>query len=203
MCESKDIPYWEILLGKTSVIMVDTELLSDVEFKRFNYGRYSEVYTSSYIPNSCISVVRLFVDRISTMAELCEDYAFSVSDLVAFMTRFATHPTDSEDYRNRIINSVSGYVNVINNRLDYSYLSDDYIKYKMIKYGESGEYTMCDEYCVDRNEKSHVKLYEQLSRYDFGNHLLKPLNDSYIELQRCILKYYPWVCSIQTGGYTG
>lgn len=206
LCKQEDIAYWKILLGKDAVVRVDTaslEKIHDVNYVA--YSLYGEFIVNGNIEPEYISRLDRDVDTAEEMYELCVECMLNISDMIVFMTRVGTHP---ELYNNsamvvRMINhDVNSVCAVSRERLDYSTIDTKRLSSKLVEYGEDGDYTMCDMYCV--NERfGKLRLYEQLIKFDFSNTLLSRVKDSYVTMNKLVSDLFPWAVTIQTGGYTG
>lgn len=202
LCEYQDLPYWGILLGKDKVIKVDTSKLNSEDFQRYSYGKYNEWFTSSPIKPDYIQSTGIFILTSDAMSELCEEYVFSLSDLIVFMIKVGTYPDKYDNVIDIINHDASSLVDVMMNRLDYSSLNDSYIISKLERYGSEGEYTLCDSYCVN-DRLGKYQLWEQLVLFDFNRPELEPMKHTYIKVHSFIRDNFKWVYNVSSGGYTG
>ncbi len=202
LCDAESIPYWSVLLGKTKIIEVNIKGLSDSDFEMKSYGKYSEWYTKNAVDAVRIKETFKFISKASVMPDLCEEYIFSLSNFVLYMTKLGTYPERYRSDVNNLIHDVNSTLRIMESRLDFSSISDSYIKRKIIEFGEDGEYTLCDMYCVeDRYGKRH--LWEQLPYYDFSNGVLKEVETTFIRTYEFIRNKLSWAREIETGGYAG
>lgn len=202
LCGVQDVVYWSILLGKDKVVKVQTEGLDKSDFEFFDYGLYGEWITSKPIPSKYIDLSSMYIPRAEVMSELCEHYILSLSYLIVTMTKVGTYPDRYVDCVNNINHDVISLIKVMERRLDFASLNDSYITRRLIEKGDSGEYTMCDNYCV-KDRYGDKRLWEQLILYDFNNEILSKMKESYVMVYEFIRHNFQWARELSTGGYTG
>lgn len=202
LCGLQDVPYWSILLGKDKVVRVNTTRLNEEDFEYFNYGKYGEWFTKKPIGFEYTNLSSMFIPKTDPMNELCEGYVFTLSDLIVFMTKVGTYPDGYANAVKRITHDANSILNVMENRLDFSYISDLYICNKLEQYGDEGEYTMCDMYCVGERISQNM-LWEQLILFDFEHYQLKPMKETYQRVHDFVRDNFKWVYKVSSGGYTG
>lgn len=202
LCDYDDIPYWSVLLGKNVVLEVTTSGLDDSLFKRYDYTLYSEWMIKKPIGINHLSRNPMFINKAEVMPDLCLEYVLNVSDLIVLMTRMGTYPDRYEDRVDIVLREVDSLTTVMNSRLDMSALNEGTIIKKLKEYGDDGDYTMCDQYCV-HTRTSGPPLWEQLSMYDFSSPTMSRLKDSYVRLYEFVRDNFKWASKVSTGGYTG
>lgn len=202
LCEESDIPYWSILLGKSKVIKIRTDNLNVKDFKKYEYGSYCEYFTKKAIAPDICRIEPMFILRSNAMEELCVNYTLCLSELIVEMTKLGTYPERCATKSYDIDVRAKSIINIMENRLDFTVVSDEYLINKIAAEGDDGEYTLCDMYCVNERFGAN-RLWEQLPLYDFSNPTLSRMKDAYLMVYNFVRDWFSWAGRIQTGGYTG
>lgn len=191
LCEEKDVPYWEILLGKRGVLRVE----SKSQLKSFSCGFYREYYMYDRIPPEYLSIARFSEPKVLHMKQLCINYLFTISHLCVKIIILYHYNQNCDDFQLLLqeLDQELSTMLVILSRLDYSKLSFDEIKKALLTYSDDGEYTFLDTY-----QNTSVRLYEQID--NFATDLTK-INRHNLYL--FIKETFSGCLDINTGGWTG
>lgn len=189
LTDEESLPVWMILLNKDAVLAIDI----DRKMQTCNYGAglYNEYITEDPIPASAIKVsAAISYDKNYYTKKILIEYMYTISIICSNVARMHARRTDIDINAVRKIESVDSVLS----RLDSSNFSDaDYaeIKDSIKKYGEEGEFTLCDTYF---NES--IKLYQILTEYNSGEYtnIFKSFRDN-------IERLYGKALDVNSGGF--
>lgn len=185
------VPYWCILLGVESPVLLEVR---DVTAEKFQYSYYAEYTTAKTISPKNISLANQFMlqfDKNKYMKKLCETYIETLSHICLWLIRAYTYDTVNDV----CFDEISALLNAVD-RLDYSCASQQEWRRIVQDYGESGEYTFCDHYSY--KQKSGPKLFEQITLFPEDKHL--SLRQ---QVANTITNLFPDCKNWETGGWTG
>lgn len=191
LTDTDSIPYWCILLGVESPVLLE---IRDVITEKFQYGYYTEHITTEAISPENISLADqslLLFDKHKYMKKLCETYIESLSHICLWLVRAYTYDAVDDVY----FDEISALLNAVA-RLDFSCASQQEWQHIVQEYGASGEYTFCDHYCYKQTDGP--KLFEQITLFPEDKHL--PLRQ---QVSNTIKSLFPGCENWETGGWTG
>lgn len=151
------IPYWQILLGKSTVLRVKKP--EETVITSYDYNGYSEYLTAIEIPPEQITEYKSSQARIKpVMKDLCLRYLWVLSDVTRqcadYYSRTERYLTEEELIRQLSV------MNTILTRLDYKGCDRKAILAEIRAIGENGAFAFTDRY-FDTEER----LWSQLVRY--------------------------------------
>ena len=208
LSNKKSLLYWVILLQGDTVLEIDTTGIKD-SFNDSNvYGLeedYSEFITETEIPADHIRKVRIPVDKEQkVMRRLCFLYLIDVSYFIAnSIVRAYAHQEIYPDIDDNILEDedkdyINGTIDILLTympRLDYKSLTNDdkkEIRRWLVHEGESGEYTLCDDYFG-----TDKRLWQQIIEFEKDE-----TYDNRVRLYKFIKKNFTFCHRTNTGGFT-
>ncbi len=189
LTDKESLPVWMILLNKDMILAIDINR----EMRTCNYGAglYNEYITKDPIPASAIKVsATIDFDRNYYTKKILIEYMYTISIICSNIARLYARKQDIDINTVNEIKSIS----TVLSRLDSSKFSDDdyaEIKDYIRKYGDEGEFTLCDTYF---NEKR--KLYQILTDYDSGEYKL-----TLESFRNNIERLYGKALNVNSGGF--
>lgn len=190
LCNRRDIPYWKIILGISTVLQIDETAVTDKEL--YKYSLYTETLCHNAIPPNAIKHVYGPKPTKKHMRDLCESYMWSLSSLTTRIARYYMYYQDDQDYHDDIETSIDATLAVVNN-LDYSVYTKDEIKKILKNIGDCGEYSFVDEYL-----NTGHRMYVQLLYYPKDD-----LTGKRTKLYDYIHTTFYGCLRVNTGGWTG
>lgn len=200
LANKKSIPYWASILGKNTVLRIT---LSDEQFDTLrSYGYY---YYSEYICDTAITPDRICKSRINTKLsdeksiELALSYIDTISCVCTDFAKYVRYNNSDINWRASQLDKIDHTVKLLQfvlPRLPYDKITDTQLKTHLVEMGESGEYTLCDEYAAEQIDGRTLRLYELLGIQEYANENTK-------WLFAWLNKTFPHKLNISTGGWTG
>jgi len=197
LCRRKDLPYWEILLGKTIIIQINEAGVSDAE--EYDYDDYSEAVCKKDISLEHIKRVYISYDKTKAMRDLCISYLYSISRITEVAARVNTESyiekyckTDFKEMKECLSQLLDAFF-AVSRRLDYASVGKAAVRAELKEAGEECAYTFCDTY-LDTGRR----LWEQLIHYPENE-----FTPRFKQLHAYIAKTLKGCGKVNTGGWTG
>lgn len=209
LCEYKDIPYWQIILGLPVILEVQVPVTEDM---RYEYSYASEYVYESFIPASDIKVSKITVTqtaRNKAMKKICIESLHSLSQLCENCVNFYYESLDEEtviiasvgtvdyveqSYTEELYESIVAETNSLSfylPHLDYSVVPQKRLVSELKKMANNGAFTICDEYY-----NTGKRLYQLL--LDYKDELLAK---KFKRIHQCMVKSLKECLDTETGGY--
>lgn len=183
------IPYWQILLGKSTVLRVKKP--EETAITSYDYNGYSEYLTAIEIPPKQITEYQSSQARIKpAMEDLCLRYLWVLSDVTRQCADYYSR-TERDLTEEELIRQLS-VMNTILTRLDYKGCDRKAILAEIRAIGENGVFAFTDRY-FDTEER----LWSQLIRYPDDR--IKPYRSRLYEQILYLFSDEQRYCN--TGGY--
>lgn len=196
MCKKEDIASWQIILDLPVILEINN--IETNKEQEWNYTLYSEILYDKPIPAEDIKESNIKITkskRRKKMRELCEDYIRSFNHFCVLCARYYNNLGDESYYRQ--VKEYAESLLVVIPKLDYSVLTKEEIKEFLKNEGDSGEYTICDDYAPGYESTKH-RLYVQLQYYPKDG--LYPYRKQIYEYIKTTFK---GCLRISTGGWCG
>lgn len=202
LSRKQDVPYWALLLDKHEVLRIDVDDILFADLDEFNYANYKEyIYRlpidASLIHKSNLSTV-LAPDKYKT---ILLSYIYDLSEVCTSFAKYIAYYNTDPKYAKQNLEYVELCINTFKTiipRFDYSCISTKELHNMLKDIGNSGMYTLCDNYDYMNYDLSEdrPKLWQLLGRHELATDTTKWLYD-------WLNKTFPNKLYIDTGGWTG
>lgn len=180
LCSRENIPIWQLILGKDTVLQIPIEDISKTITKS-NYTEYSEFICEENIHSEHITILTDHIterEKVQANEQLCCSYLWMISRLCWFYARLYHEQREYpylEDETRTILTILSHF--------DYSKVPEKDLKQEIEKMREECIYSFTDTFCNTSNRLWEQLIlyptdsYSQIRRelYDFIHENLKPI----------------------------
>ncbi len=199
LCKRKDVPYWQIILQRFTILAIDEAAVKLEGDYYFKYNLYDEYIIKQAIKPEFIKKVYMPTNREKQNHDLCLDYLYNLSRFCEVCARwYDTHdPEDSENDGNpewfEEIKFDSKLLTQVLPNLNYAAIDKSEIRAQLKSMGENGMYTFCGKF-YDENKRLYQKLI------DYPNDEITDYRKQIYDYIRTNLK---GCLSVNTGGWCG
>lgn len=204
LTEKSSLPYWEQILGQTTVLRIDASGLETERMERFGYVQYSEwAYDKPIDPKW---IARSTIQAHLTDAkhrELCLSFVDTISQISILFARYVTFGDDDDAEKKEWAMDCFDYcqgvcrtMQYVLPHLDFHLVSAKDLRTHLKTMGDGG-CTLCDRYEPWLATTDHpMRLWQLL-----GRHALK--TEETIWLYNWLRETFPRQLRVNTGGWTG
>lgn len=204
LTEKSSLPYWEQILGQTTVLRIDASGLETERMERFEYVQYSEwTYDKPIDPKW---ITRSTIQAHLTDAkhrELCLSFVDAISQISILFARYVTFGDDDDAEKKEWAMDCFDYcqgvcrtMQYVLPHLDFHLVSAKDLRTHLKTMGDGG-CTLCDRYEPWLATTDHpMRLWQLL-----GRHALK--TEETIWLYNWLRETFPRQLRVNTGGWTG
>lgn len=189
LCDNISLPYWQILLDRD--ILLKIKLLESDTYKIFDYELYKEYVLKDKIPNDRIEIIPLPKPSIEKYKKLLKSYICTISCACCYCAEYYTYGKENTNITLDIIERCILTVQIVANRLDYSYMPRNELKDELEGLGQDGYYTFLDKY-----RSTNKSIWEKLIEYPKDN-----TYESREWLYNFVKKQFSNVLDVDTGGW--
>ena len=204
LTEKSSLPYWEQILGQTTVLRIDASGLETERMERFGYVQYSEwAYDKPIDPKW---IARSTIQAHLTDAkhrELCLSFVDTISQISILFARYVTFGDDDDAEKKEWAMDCFDYcqgvcrtMQYVLPHLDFHLVSAKDLRTHLKTMGDGG-CTLCDRYEPWLATTDHpMRLWQLL-----GRHALKTKET--VWLYNWLKETFPRRLRVDTGGWTG
>ncbi len=204
LTEKSSLPYWEQILGQTTVLRIDASGLETERMERFEYVQYSEwTYDKPIDPKW---IARSTIQAHLTDAkhrELCLSFVDTISQISILFARYVTFGDDDDAEKKEWAMDCFDYcqgvcrtMQYVLPHLNFHLVSAKDLRTHLKTMGDGG-CTLCDRYEPWLATTDHpMRLWQLL-----GRHALK--TEETIWLYNWLRETFPRQLRVNTGGWTG
>lgn len=204
LTEKSSLPYWEQILGQTTVLRIDASGLETERMERFEYVQYSEWTYDKPIDPKWItrSTIQAHLTD-SKHRELCLSFVDAISQISILFARYVTFGDDDDAEKKEWAMDCFDYcqgvcrtMQYVLPHLDFHLVSAKDLRTHLKTMGDGG-CTLCDRYEPWLATTDHpMRLWQLL-----GRHALK--TEETIWLYNWLRETFPRQLRVNTGGWTG
>lgn len=204
LTEKSSLPYWEQILGQTTVLRIDASGLETKRMERFEYVQYSEwTYDKPIDPKW---IARSTIQAHLTDAkhrELCLSFVDTISQISILFARYVTFGDDDDAEKKEWAMDCFDYcqgvcrtMQYVLPHLNFHLVSAKDLRTHLKTMGDGG-CTLCDRYEPWLATTEHpMRLWQLL-----GRHALKTEETAW--LYNWLRETFPRRLRVDTGGWTG
>lgn len=192
LCDSKDIPYWYLILNYDTLLSVICE---EDDLTNMTYSIYGEYSSKKDIGPECISLIEDDIQVSDYHVEsLSLEYLYLMNRICSLSARIYSknHTAYNKDrLKIGLDSSLTIFFNTCD-KLNYLSIDNKKIIDILVYIGGEGDYTFCDIYdCTDK------RLWEQLIEYDCEDEMKVNLRKVYDYIKTNL----DWCNKVDTGGW--
>lgn len=204
LTEKSSLPYWEQLLGQTTVLRIDASGLETERMERFEYVQYSEWTYDKPIDPKWITRSTIQAHLTDTKhRELCLSFVDTISQISILFARYVTFGDDDDAEKKEWAMDCFDYcqgvcrtMQYVLPHLDFHLVSAKDLRTHLKTMGDGG-CTLCDRYEPWLATTDHpMRLWQLL-----GRHALK--TEETVWLYNWLRETFPRRLQVNTGGWTG
>ena len=189
VCSRKDVPYWQLILGKDTILKLETGDLAPA--LKWDYNGYGELkYAEDVSFYKLEDVSREISEEEKKLANrsLCQSYLWMLNHICLSWARYFHQEIGCPEER---LGRETATVLSILERLDYQSADPAALKWEMERMKESGCYAFTDVY-----GSTERRLWEQLSEWP---------KDTWWGIRKKMKEFIgislPGICYADTGGW--
>lgn len=204
LTEKSSLPYWEQILGQTTVLRIDASGLETERMERFEYVQYSEWTYDKPIDPKWITRSTIQAHLTDTKhRELCLSFVDTISQISILFARYVTFGDDDDAEKKEWAMDCFDYcqgvcrtMQYVLPHLNFHLVSAKDLRTHLKTMGDGG-CTLCDRYEPWLATTDHpMRLWQLL-----GRHALK--TEETIWLYNWLRETFPRQLRVNTGGWTG
>lgn len=204
LTEKSSLPYWEQILGQTTVLRIDASGLETERMERFEYVQYSEWTYDKPIDPKWITRSTIQAHLTDTKhRELCLSFVDTISQISILFARYVTFGDDDDAEKKEWAMDCFDYcqgvcrtMQYVLPHLNFHLVSAKDLRTHLKTMGDGG-CTLCDRYEPWLATTDHpMRLWQLL-----GRHALKTEETAW--LYNWLRETFPRRLRVDTGGWTG